>query len=83
MDTTHDLFTFSSDQGGMRYLQPVEVMTETILQHIQKGILHDDVIRDILLLDLQQAKDDWLCTTWDDILDETNLRPWNQEAHNM
>ena len=64
-------------------LQPVEVMTEAILQHIHKGILHDDVIRDIILLELQQVKEDWLCTTWDDILDEVSLRPWNQSAHTM
>ena len=81
--TSHDLFTFPSEQGGMGYLQPVEVMTEAIIQHIQKGLLHDDVMRDILLLELQQAKEDWLCTTWDDILDEASLRPWNQAAHNM
>ncbi len=56
MVTTHDLFTFPSEQGGMGYLQPVEVMTEAILQHIQKDLLHDDVMRDILLLELQQAK---------------------------
>jgi hypothetical protein len=37
-------------------------------------------MRDILLLELQQAKEDWLCTTWDDILDEASLRPWNQLA---
>ena len=37
--TVHDLFTFPSEQGGMGYLQPVEVMTEAILQHIQKGLL--------------------------------------------
>jgi hypothetical protein len=67
----------------MGYLQHVEVMTEAILQHIQKGLLHDDVMRDILLLELQQAKEDWLCTTWDDIVDEASLRPWNQAAHNM
>ena len=67
----------------MGYLQPVEVMTEAILQHIQKGLLHDDVIRDILLLELQQAKEDWLCTTWGDIMDEASLRPWSQAAHNM
>jgi hypothetical protein len=35
--TVHDLFTFPSEQGCMGYLQPVEVMTEAILQHIQKG----------------------------------------------
>ncbi len=67
----------------MGYLQPVEVMTEAILQHIQKGLLHDDVMRDILLMEFQQAKEDWLCTTWDDILDEARLRLWNQAAHNM
>jgi hypothetical protein len=81
--TAHDLFTFPSEQGGMGYLQPVEVMTEAILQHIHKGLLHDDVMRDIIMLDLQQAKEDWLCTTWDDLLDEASLRPWNQAAHNM
>jgi hypothetical protein len=67
----------------MGYLQPVEVMTETILQHIQKDLLHDDVIRDILLLELQQAKEDWLCTTCDDISDEASLQQWNQTEHNM
>ncbi len=77
-----DLFTFSNDQGGMGYLQPVEVMTESILQHIQKGLLHDDVIRDIILSELHQSKDDWLCTTWDDIM-HAILHPWNQSAHNM
>jgi ribonuclease HI len=81
--TAHDLFTFPSEQGGMGYLQPVEVMTEAILQHIHKGLLHDDVMRDIIMLELQQAKEDWLCTTWDDLLDEASLRPWNQAAHNM
>ena len=40
-------------------------------------------MRDILLLDLQEDKEDWLCTTWDDILDEVSLRPWNQKAHKM
>ena len=73
--TVHDLFTFPSEQGGMGYLQPVEVMTEVILQHIHKGILHDDVMWYIILLEFQQAKEDWLCTTWVDILDEVILRP--------
>ena len=77
------LTLFPSEQGGMGYLQPVEVMTEVILQHIQKDLLHDDVMWDILLMDLQQVKADWLCTTWDDILDEVSLRPWNQAAHNI
>ncbi len=40
-------------------------------------------MRDILLLDLQEDKEDWLCTTWDDILDEVSLRPWNQKTHKM
>ena len=64
-------------------LQPVEVMTEAILQHIHKGLLHDDVMWDIILLELQQTKQDLLYTTWDDLLDEASLRPWNQAAHNM
>jgi hypothetical protein len=51
--TAHDRFTFTIEQGGMGYLQPVEVMAEVILQHIQKDLLHDDVMRDILLLELQ------------------------------
>ncbi len=54
--TVHDLFTFPSEQGGMGYLQPVEVMTEVILQHIQKDLLHDDVMWDILMLEFQQDK---------------------------
>ncbi len=47
-----------SEQGGMGYLQPVEVMTEVILQYIHKGLLHDDVIRDIILLEFQQTNED-------------------------
>ena len=50
------------------------------------------VVRESLVREFQQAKEDWLCTTCDDLLDdllddkpldEAHLRSLNQAEHNM
>ena len=38
-------------------------------------------MRDVSLLESQQAKEDWLCTRWDNLLDEASLLQWNQTVH--
>ena len=76
---------FTADTDTIHGIPSVLSKVATLISRVQEKFVefHDDVMRDIILLDLEQTKENWLCTTWDDLLDEDNSRPWNQAAHNM
>ncbi len=44
--------------------------------------MHEDVAKSITMQELQRAKDEWMCSTLNDLYDEMELWTWTEVQHN-
>jgi hypothetical protein len=45
--------------------------------------VHDDVAKSITVMELQRAKDEWMCHTLHELYDEMELWEWDAVQHNQ
>jgi hypothetical protein len=81
--TCVDIFLFPSHTGDMQYPHPMAILWETTSRHIERALRHDDVSRQIIRKELETVLDLWTCTSWQDLVDETALRSWEETRQNM
>jgi hypothetical protein len=81
--TCADVLLFPSHAGDMQYPRSMAILWEATSRHIERTIRHDDVTRQIVLKELQSALDDWMCLTWQDLVEEADLRSWEEARHNI
>ena len=81
--TCADIFMFPSHAGGMQYPHPMTILWETTSRHIERDLRHDDVARQIIRKELESALDLWMCTSWQDLVDEAALRSWEESRESM
>ena len=81
--TCADVLLFPSHAGGMQYPRPMAILWEATARHIERDLRHDDVMRQIIIKELQLALDAWMCLTWQDLEEETALRTWEETLHNI
>ena len=61
------------------------ILWETTSRHIERALCHDDVARQIIRKELEAVLDLWTSTSWQDLVDEVDLRSWEEapERQNM
>ena len=59
------------------------ILWETTSRRIERALCHDDVMRQIIVRELQSALDIWMCFTWQDLVEETSLRNWEECLRNI
>ena len=75
LSTASDIFTLPE---GLEYPRPLGIMAQELCRHLQRCIKHDDVAKQIAQHDLDQALDQWACSSLDDLQQEMGLWEWNQ-----
>ena len=74
---------FPKEKGALAMPNPWAVLTQTVIAHINRGLMHDDVVKAELLAELEEAKHDALCSSLQDIQAEMALWTWDQAKNNV
>jgi hypothetical protein len=82
-DTCTDIFLFPSPSGGIQYPRPMVILWEVTSRHIERALSHDDDARQIIRKELDADLDLWTCTSGQDLVDEADLRSWEEARQNM
>ena len=81
--TADAVVAFPKERGALAYPNPWAVLTQTVIEHINRGLMHDDVVKKELLAELEEAKHDALCSSLQDIQAEMALWSWDQAKNNV
>ena len=81
--TCADILMFPSHSGGIQCPRPLSILWEAIARHIERAVRHDDVARQIIVQELKAALDFWMCSSWQDLVEEAVLRVWEEARHNI
>ena len=68
--------------AGMEYLRPVGVMTQELCRHLQRCLKHEDVARQLTLLDLHLACEQWACDSLRELTEEMEMWKWDDTLDN-
>jgi hypothetical protein len=74
---------FPSHSGGMQCPRSLSILWESTTRHIERAVRHDDVARQIIVQELKAALDLWMCSSWQDLVEEDVLRSWEETRHNI
>jgi hypothetical protein len=80
--TANNVFIFPKKWGGEELSTPVNIIVQELCNNIRLCLVHDDVAKSITIQELQQAKDEWMCNTINELYDEMELCQWNTVQHN-
>lgn len=80
--TATDIFVFPKKWGGKELSTPVNIIVQELCNNVRRMLVHEDVAKSITMQELQRAKDEWMCTTLDDLYDEMELWTWTEVQHN-
>jgi len=64
--TANSLYTFSTAEGGHECLLLSGVLTQALLQHVDRCMRHEDVVKQIILAQLASTLDEWHCNSFTD-----------------
>jgi hypothetical protein len=80
--TANDVFIFPKKWGGEELSTPINIITQELCNNITRCLVHDDVAKSITIQELQQAKEEWMCNTINELCDEMEPWQWNTVQHN-
>ncbi len=81
--TCADVLMFPSHSGVMECPRSLSILWEVTARNIKRTVCHDDVARQIIVQELKAALDLWMCSSWQDLVEETDLRSWEEARHNI
>jgi hypothetical protein len=80
--TASDIFIFPEKRGGEELSTPINIIAQELCNNIRRSLVHDDVAKSITVMELQRAKDEWMCHTLHELYDEMELWEWDAVQHN-
>ena len=80
--TATDIFVFPPKWGIKELSNPLNIIAQELCNNIRRCLVHEDVAKSITMQELQRAKDEWMCSTLDDLYDEMELWTWTEVQHN-
>jgi hypothetical protein len=80
--TATDIFVFPQKWEGKELSTPVNIIAQELCNNIRRCLVHEDVAKSITMQELQRAKDEWMCSTLDDLHDEMELWTWTEVQNN-
>ena len=76
-------FVLPAECGGLELITPKVILAQTLTSHIQRCLLHKDVVQKAMLRELEEAKAFSLCTSFQDIREEMELWTWQEAQGNV
>jgi hypothetical protein len=67
----------------MQCPRSLSILWETTARHIERVVSHDDVVRQIIVQELKAPLDLWMCSNWQDLVEEADLRSWEEARQNI
>jgi len=61
--TASDIFIFPEKRGGEELSTPINIIAQELCNNIRRSLVHDDVAKSITVMELQRAKEEWMCHT--------------------
>ena len=80
--TASDIFIFPEKRGGEELSTPANIIAQELCNNIRRSLVHDDVAKSIMVMELQRAKEEWMCHTLHELYDEMELWGWDEVQHN-
>jgi hypothetical protein len=80
--TASDIFIFPEKRGGEELSTPTNIIAQELCNNIRRSLVHDDVAKSITVMELQRAKEEWMCHTLHELYDEMELWGWDSVQHN-
>jgi len=80
--TASDIFIFPEKRGGEELSTPINIIAQELCNNIRRSLVHDDVAKSITVMELQRAKEEWMCHTLHELYDEMELWEWDSVQHN-
>jgi len=77
-----EFFILPTHCGGLGLSTPLAIMTQELYSHIQRCLQHEDVVLQITLRELEEAKTGKLCKSFEDLQDEMELWKWDEVRDN-
>jgi len=74
--TSNALHTFSTAEGGHECPLPSGVLMQALLQHVDKYMRQQDVVKKVMLAQLARTLTEWHCNLFTDLIDEMEW-DWN------
>ena len=62
----------------MQCPRPLSILWEATARHVERAVRHDYVMRQIIVQELKAALDLWMCSSWEDLVEEAALRSWEE-----
>ena len=76
-------FSLPKAQAGFEYPTPLGIMAETLSAHVQRGLMHEDVVKAAFMQALEEAKVSELCFSFSDLREEMKLVAWKDTRHSV
>jgi hypothetical protein len=80
--TASDIFIFPEKRGGEELSTPTNIIAQELCNNIRRSLVHNDVAKSITVMELQRAKEEWMCHTLHELYDEMELWGWDAVQHN-
>jgi hypothetical protein len=80
-----DITTLAQDSTGSQIEElstPANIIAQELCNNIRRSLVHDDVAKSITVMELQRAKEEWMCHTLYELYDEMELWGWLDVQHN-
>ncbi len=68
--TASDIFIFQEKRGGEELSAPANIIAQELCNNIRRSLVHYDVAKSITVMELQRAKEEWMCHTLYELYDE-------------
>ena len=76
-------FVLPAECGGLELVIPKAIMAHALTGHLQRCLLHKDVVRNMMIAELEKAKAFSLCEDFQDMWEEMDLWPWSEVQGNI
>ena len=76
-------FVLPAECGGLELVIPKAIMAHALTGHLQRCLLHKDVVRNMMIAELEKAKAFSLCEDFQDMWEEMDLWPWSEVQGNV
>jgi hypothetical protein len=80
--TASDIFIFPEKRVCEELSTPTNIIAQELCNNIRRSLVHDDVAKSMTVMELERAKEEWMCHTFHELNDEMELWGWDDVQHN-
>ena len=76
-------FILPAECASLELITPKAILAQVLTAHIQRCMLHDDVVKEAIISEFESAKAHSLCTSFADMWEEMDLWTWREAQDNI